>query len=364
MNDNHALFEELDRGGHLPIHTGALETLDALDAPPRTCDFGRVRGMMLGLAVGDALGNTTEGKNPDQRRARVGREIRDYLPHPRAGGRAVGLPSDDTQMAAWTLEEALEAGGLDPGRLARRFLEERIFGIGRSVSTFRLKAREGGPWWEWAPPSAGNGALMRIAPVLVPHLRSGGPELWRDTVLSARITHADRASVSSCVAFVRVLWELLDRNEPPPTGWWIERWVEVADALEPPGRYEPRSPLGFRGRLVDLVRREVPRALEAGESVVEAGERLYSGAYLLETVPMVLLILARWGHDPEEAIVRAVNDTRDNDTVGAIVGAAVGALHGEAALPARWREGLTGRTGKDDDGRLFELLEEAEGRWG
>jgi ADP-ribosyl-[dinitrogen reductase] hydrolase len=61
--------------------------------------------------------------------------------------------------------------------------------------------------------------------------------------------------------------------------------------------------------------------------------------------------------DPEEAIVRAVNDTYDNDTVAAIVGAAVGALHGVEALPRRWRQGLTGRTSARDDGRMFELLE-------
>jgi ADP-ribosylglycohydrolase len=45
-------------------------------------------------------------------------------------------------------------------------------------------------------------------------------------------------------------------------------------------------------------------------------------------VPSVLHILAMHGDDAEEAIVRAVNDTRDNDTTAAIVGAAVGALHG------------------------------------
>jgi ADP-ribosyl-[dinitrogen reductase] hydrolase len=37
----------------------------------------------------------------------------------------------------------------------------------------------------------------------------------------------------------------------------------------------------------------------------------------------------RHADDPEEAILRAVSDTKDNDTIGAIVGAAVGALHGE-----------------------------------
>ncbi|HEU4630236.1 MAG TPA: ADP-ribosylglycohydrolase family protein, partial [Gemmatimonadaceae bacterium] len=59
-----------------------------------------------------------------------------------------------------------------------------------------------------------------------------------------------------------------------------------------------------------------------------------------------------------------VNDTYDNDTIAAIVGAAVGALHGVDALPARWRTGLLGRTRAADDGRVFELIELARTRFG
>ena len=81
-------------------------------------------------------------------------------------------------------------------------------------------------------------------------------------------------------------------------------------------------------------------------------------------MPTALFILARHGADPEAAIVRAVNDTKDNDTIAAIVGAAVGALHGEDALPRRWRDGLLGRTAAADDGRVFELLARAEKRFG
>ena len=74
--------------------------------------------------------------------------------------------------------------------------------------------------------------------------------------------------------------------------------------------------------------------------------------------------MTRYGHDAEEAIVRAVNDTKDNDTVAAIVGAAVGALHGEAALPERWRRGLLGKTGAADDDRVREILDDAEAHFG
>jgi ADP-ribosylglycohydrolase len=94
-------------------------------------------------------------------------------------------------------------------------------------------------------------------------------------------------------------------------------------------------------------------------STRDACEAWCSGAYLLETVPSVLWILARHAHDPEEAIIRAVNDTQDNDTIAALVGAAVGALHGRDALPAAWQRGLLGRTTANDDGRVFRLIEEA-----
>jgi ADP-ribosylglycohydrolase len=88
-----------------------------------------------------------------------------------------------------------------------------------------------------------------------------------------------------------------------------------------------------------------------------------SGSYLLETVPSALLTLMRHADDPEEAIIRAVNDTRDNDTIASIVGAAIGALHGGNALPARWRDGLTGRIRSSDDGSVPRLIQAAVDRW-
>jgi ADP-ribosylglycohydrolase len=71
----------------------------------------------------------------------------------------------------------------------------------------------------------------------------------------------------------------------------------------------------------------------------------------------------RHGDDPEEALVRAVNDTKDNDTIAAIVGAAVGALHGQARIPSRWLGDLSGRTAEHDDGQIWDLLREARRLW-
>ena len=159
---------------------------------PAELSFSKVEGMLLGLAVGDALGITSEGFLPADRREFFG-EIRDYLPN-RYNGREEGLPSDDTQLAFWALEQMLEDDGFDPDRVAARFCRGKIFGLGSTVRGF-LRNYKGGtrPWWKCGPQSAGNGALMRIAPMLVPHLREPSPALWADTALSAAITHNDSA---------------------------------------------------------------------------------------------------------------------------------------------------------------------------
>jgi len=85
---------------------------------------------------------------------------------------------------------------------------------------------------------------------------------------------------------------------------------------------------------------------------------------LLETVPSVIYILMKHGDNLEEAIVHAVNDTKDNDTIAAIVGTAVGALYCKAQIPVRWLDKLSGRTGLNDDGKMFELLAESGKLWG
>jgi ADP-ribosylglycohydrolase len=330
-------------------------------ALPAGFDFARVEGMLLGLAIGDALGNTSEGMLPQHRRELHG-EIRDYLPNRYADWRPVGLPSDDSQLAFWTLEQLLEDGRLVPERLAARFASGRIFGIGQSVSEFVRNARAGRPWYACGAASAGNGALMRIAPVLVPHLGTASSELWADAALGASVTHRDQGSTATCVAFVRLLWEALRSSSPPEPQWWLAAFLEAARPLEgEETRYRPRGGAyaGYEGPVWRFAELAVTEAFRAGLSAREACDRCYSGAFLLETVPCVLFILTRHADDPEEAIVRAVNDTRDNDTVGAIVGAAVGALHGAEALPERWRAGLLGRTRENDDGQVFRLIERA-----
>jgi ADP-ribosylglycohydrolase len=360
---NRGLLDTFFQMGRIDICRGALFDRAPV-LMPTDLDFGRVDGMMLGLAIGDALGNTSESQFPERRRERYG-EIRDYLPNRYADYRSVGLPSDDTQLAFWPLEQMVADGGFVPEHVAQRFCQDRIFGIGASVREFKDNMASGVPWHRAGPKSAGNGALMRIAPTLIPHLRSGTTDLWTDTALSAMITHNDSASIAACLAFVDMLWQLLQMPTPPQPEWWLETYAKAARDLEQDERYRSSAPgrESYQGTLWQFVQEQVSAAHGRGLPTVDACNSWYSGAYLLETMPSVIYILMRHGDDPEEAIVRAVNDTWDNDTIAAIVGAAVGALHGRGGLPTRWIEGLLGRTADQDDGCVFQLIAAARTAW-
>jgi ADP-ribosyl-[dinitrogen reductase] hydrolase len=203
---------------------------------------------------------------------------------------------------------------------------------------------------------------MRIAPMVVPYLKSSGTQIWNDTALCAMITHNDSASIAACVSFVAMLWEALDMQEAPKPEWWLERYIGLARELETGEEYTPRGGkfTDFRGPVWSFVQDEVWKAYKNGISVLDACESWFSGAYLLETVQSVIYILMRHGHNFEEALIRAVNDTKDNDTIAAIVGAAAGALHGKMAIPNRWVSNLSGRTTDKDDGRVFEIIRGAK----
>ena len=341
MPSNLPLAARVISEGFLPARSSLLHGPSDPVGGPVPPD--RIRGMLLGLAIGDALSNTSEGMTPAHR-ASVHGEIGDYLPIRRADACRVGLPSDDTQLAFWTLESLLEFGDLDPEDVAKKFTGHQIFGIGSAVRQFLANRADGvTPWYRCGVESAGNGALMRVAPIVLLH------------------------PAGTSVALADLLARLLRMPDPPAPDWIIATFLNTVRQVCTDQRYQPRRGrfADWEGPFPDYLDHVLGEARQHGCSTRDACDAWCSGAYLLETVPSVLWILTKHAHDPEEAIIRAVNDTDDNDTVAAIVGAAVDALHGDAALPTRWRSGLLGRTQATDNGQVFRLVEAAVRReWG
>ena len=274
-------------------------------APPGAARIvNRARAALLGAAVGDALGATTEFMKPAQIRERIGvhREIT-------GGGWLNLLPgqvTDDTEMTLcvargivqtreWNLAAIadrfahwLSGGPADVGATCRR-------GILEYVETRRLVGAPN----EW---DAGNGAAMRVAPVALYTL--GDEELLsRLAVEQAHITHHHPLSDAACVAVGRLVQRGL-LGKPLPG---LRAAAEELAARHPEFRFD-----GYDGE---------------------------SSAYVPDTLRTVLDAFFST-ESFEECLVKTVNRGGDADTAGAIAGAIAGARYGLSAIPRRWVNAL------------------------
>lgn len=359
MIDNTQLLKHLMVNKLIRLHDSQI--LSKMPNPlPASCRYEKVEGMLLGIAIGDALGATSEGLKPSDRRKLYG-EIRDYQADRRPGNsRPAGLGTDDTQESFWTLEQLLDDRGLIPDSLAHKFCARRIWGAGGSVKEFIRNFKDRHlPWYAAGPESLGNGALMRIAPIVLPYLRDPHSSMYADAAIASMMTHNDFANNATCIAFVHMLWELLGMNSPPKPDWWIDTYCRIAEDLEGNTKYHRSgSILGeYSGPLWHFASKVCRYSLEKKLTVEEACGSWGSGGHLFETVPSVLHILAIHADEPEEAIIRAVNDTQDNDSIASIVGAAIGALHGLGSIPERWIKNLNGRIRDGGGGgQIFRII--------
>jgi len=353
-------LDELFQRRHISLQRGAV-----YDRCPPALDLAelrrhnRIEGMLVGVAVGDGLGHSTEWQYDAETRHRQFGTIVDHVGSMTS---SPGRISDDTQLTFWTLERLLARGVFDFDELAECFANRRqkIVGQGKNTSaalrrhadriTFGKPERHacaGDPLQD----GRGNGALMRFSPIVLPYLKRPSPDLWADATLSALITHGNPCSLSAVVAFTHLLWEILRRplGSTPDPEWWLDEYVRIARDLETTPLPSPLNtdPIpdyfrDFQGTLWQFVDQNVRRAWRRNISVRDACSLhgFGSRADTLQTVPSVLYILMHHADSFESSIIAAVNDTKDNDTIAAIIGALVGALHGRDRVRQKWVDGI------------------------
>ncbi len=287
-------------------------------------DPDRARGALLGLAVGDALGTTLEFELPGSFEP-----IDDML-----GGGPFDLEpgqwTDDTSMALCLAESLIETGGFDPRDQMQRYLRwwreghwsatGRCFDIGNATRAALARfERTGEPYaGSTDPHTAGNGSLMRLAPIAVAHAHDPA-EAVRLAGESSRTTHAAREAVDACRYFASLLvgairgvpkHDLLAPRFAVATGLWDdEPPIETIDEVAA-GSFLRKEPPEIRGT------GHVVRTLEAALWAFASTDDFATGA------------------------LKAVNLGDDADTTGAVFGQIAGATYGENAIPVGWRDRL------------------------
>ena len=202
---------------------------------PHLFRVDRVRGCLLGMAVGDALGAPLEGLTSQQIKTHYGR-VRNYVDGVQAWKRKPyrwrlrGLYSDDTQQALALCDVLLDYRRVDQERLADLYLAlmtpKGSFvgahrGIGRSFRQVLAALERGVPAHLTGQPTAGIGAAMRIAPVPLYFGDETGPMF--DSVMAASLmTHRDIRSLSGALAVAHAIRRLV-AGEPrdPSLLFWV-----------------------------------------------------------------------------------------------------------------------------------------------
>ena len=280
----------------------------------------RFRGCLLGLAIGDAVGTTLEFKSPGSFKP-----LTDMI-----GGGPFGLKpgqwTDDTSMALCLAASLIECRGFDARDQMQRYVKwwregyllstGDCFDIGNATAeSLRTFERTGNPFAGATDPhKAGNGSLMRLAPVPMYYFKSPREAVER-AAESSRTTHGAQTAVDACRYFSGLLVgalngvdkdTLLSPRYCPVKGYWDEHPLHREILAVAEGSFKEKDPPQIRGT-----------------------------GFVVASIEAAL-----WAFDRtssfREAVLMAVNLGDDADTTGAICGQLAGAFYGSEGLPKEW----------------------------
>jgi ADP-ribosylglycohydrolase len=297
---------------------------------PRQVWADRVCGVVLGTAVGDALGLPREGLSPRRGRRLFGAPP---LRHRFLFGR--GMVSDDTEhtcMAAQALLRFPDDVSAFARSLAWRL---RLWLLGLPAGTGRATLRAVVKLWLGFPPSrsgvwsAGNGPAMRAA-ALGLCLGCDRERLRAYVRASTRLTHTDPRAERG--AFLVALAASFGAARGPQD-------VRCELFLDQVRQAMPDLDDELRG-LLGAVEAHLSRAAPAAELAANLGLRRGVTGYAYHTVPLALYCWLRHPGDFRGAVEEVIDLGSDADSTGAVVGGLVGATVGANGIPPEWVNGL------------------------
>ncbi len=283
-------------------------------------DLDRYRGCLLGLAVGDAIGTTVEFKPRGTFPPVTGM----------VGGGAFNLQpgqwTDDTSMALCLAESLVAKGGFDALDQMQRYLAWYetgylsstgiCFDIGNATRQALEKFKTTGNPLSGSshPSSAGNGSLMRLAPVAMFYAPDTG-RAGAYAAKSSRTTHGARECVDACTLFARMLVLALNGEE--------KETILFGQGVS----------AGVSGKILEIAK---------GSYRDKAVQHIRGNGYVVDSLEAALWCF--WTTETfSEAVLAAANLGDDADTTAAICGQIAGAWYGLSGIPKPWVEVLAMR---------------------
>ncbi|HAY83837.1 MAG TPA: ADP-ribosylglycohydrolase [Chloroflexi bacterium] len=277
-------------------------------------------GCLLGLACGDAVGTTVEFKAPG-----TFPPVTEML----GGGPfqlKAGQWTDDTSMALCLAESLLGQGRFDARDQMERYVRwwqegylsstGTCFDIGNTIqAALQRYIQTGEPFSGSAGPrTAGNGSIMRLAPV--PMFYQADLQLViHYSAESSKTTHRAQEAVDACKLFGLMIALALGGSSKE------EILMGTSTYLEP----ESLAPK--------------IREIQAGGYHAKTESQIEGSGYVVKSLEAALWCFSLTS-TYQEAVLKAVNLGRDADTTAAVVGQLAGAYYGLEALPEAWLEKL------------------------
>ncbi len=317
----------------------------------------RVRGCLLGGAIGDALGGPVEFRSTAEILAEHPDGVRTFIDG--GPGWPPGTITDDTQMTMFTVEGLIRADTDAVHHAYDRWLDTQLLAgppehpdgrlaalpwlyARRAPGTTCLDAltarRRGGSYGDAAVnDSKGCGGVMRVAPV---GLLPGADVVWTfDAACAiAGYTHGHPTGQVAAGALAVLVRRLMEGAE-------LTAALDTVDELltDRPDSAETVAALALARRFAALD--------DPGPGAVE----IIGGGWIAEEALAIAVYAALCHPGPDEvldALSLAVTHSGDSDSTGAICGNILGALHGESALPPALAFAVEGRSA------LLELADE------
>jgi ADP-ribosyl-[dinitrogen reductase] hydrolase len=225
-------------------------------------------------------------------------------------------------MALCLAESLLEKQGFDPRDQIERYVrwwregylssQEETFDIGNTVKLALMRFEDSGEPFSGSrhPHSAGNGSIMRLAPIPM-HYASSMENVIHYSAKSSLTTHGTAEAVDACKLFGVMIAMALHGKPKEEILFSTHQYLDWA-GLSPK----------IRGIARGDYREKSVQEIEGSGYVVESLEAALWSFFHTETY--------------QETVLKAVNLGNDADTTGAVAGQLAGAFYGEAAIPSDW----------------------------